>query len=69
MMKVLCFIAIPLHDNPAAAASAETGELTSDLAYTCAAPMSNSPKAQVVHELSAELQRVSEQGPYMRTVR
>ena len=27
------------------------------------------PKAQLAHELSAELKRVSEQGSYMRTVR
>jgi hypothetical protein len=27
------------------------------------------PKAQFAHELSAELKRVSEQSPYMRTVR
>jgi hypothetical protein len=29
----------------------------------------SSPKAQFAHELSAELKRVSEQSPYMRTVR
>src|SRR2546429_650385 len=40
----ICFIAIPLHDNPAVTASAATQELTSDLAYICAAPPTGSAR-------------------------